>query len=216
MEVVVEFLEGDPDRPLVVGAVYNGDNKHPYTVPDNKTQSGIRSDSSKGHNGYNELMFEDAKDSEKIRVHAQKDLETKILNSETRTIGEKFQTPMGSPSRETTLVMGDDKLTIQSGQRDTTVAMNDTLSVGLNQDHTIGLNQSTTIGLNQTNAVGLNQTTTVGVMQSTEVGTIVQVSAGMTILLQSGSNAVMVGPGGVVVLGPLIVFGGIIPVPVPA
>ncbi len=205
MEVVVEFLEGDPDRPLVVGAVYNGDNKHPYSVPDNKTQSGIRSDSSKGHNGYNEFMFEDAKDSEKIRVHAQKDLETKILNSETRTIGEKFQTPMGSPSRETTLVMGDDKLTIQSGQRDTTVAMNDKLNIGLNQDQTVGVNQSTTIGL--------NQSTTVGLIQSTEAGTIVQVSAGMTILLQSGANAVMVGPGGVVVLGPLIVFGGIIPVP---
>jgi type VI secretion system secreted protein VgrG len=213
MEVVVEFLEGDPDRPLVVGAVYNGDNKHPYSVPDNKTQSGIRSDSSKGHNGYNELMFEDAKDKEKIRVHAQKDLETKILHSETRTIGEKFETPMGAPSRETTLVMGDDKLTIQSGQRDTMVAMNDKLTVGLNQNHEIGLNHTATVGLSQSTTVGLNQSTTVGLIQSTEAGTIVQVSAGMTVLLQSGGNAVMVGPGGVVVLGPLIVFGGIIPIP---
>jgi type VI secretion system secreted protein VgrG len=206
MEVVVEFLEGDPDRPLVVGTVYNGDNKHPYSVPDNKTQSGFRSDSSKNHNGYNELMFEDAKDSEKIRVHAQKDLDTEIVHAETRKIGEHFETPMGAPSRETTLVMGDDKLTIQSGQRDTTVAMNDKLTVGINQDHTIGVSQSTT--------VGVEQSCTVGVIQSTEAGTIVTVNAGMSIMLQSGSNAVMIGPAGVIVLGPLIVFGGIIPIPV--
>ena len=64
MEVVVEFLEGDPDRPLVTGCVYNGDNKLPYTLPDDKTQSGLKSDSSKGHNGYNEFMFEDKKGSE--------------------------------------------------------------------------------------------------------------------------------------------------------
>ena len=53
MEVVVEFLEGDPDRPLVVGCVFNGDNKYPYDLPNNKTQSGWKSDSTKGHYGYN-------------------------------------------------------------------------------------------------------------------------------------------------------------------
>ena len=78
MEVVVEFLEGDPDRPLVTGCVYNGDNHYPYKLPDKKTQSGVKSDSSKGHNGYNELMFEDKKGSEQVRFHAQKDLNSVI------------------------------------------------------------------------------------------------------------------------------------------
>ena len=72
MEVVVEFLEGDPDRPLVVGCVYNGDNKVPYDLPDNKTIAGWKSDSSKGGNGYNEFIFEDKKSSENIRMHAEK------------------------------------------------------------------------------------------------------------------------------------------------
>jgi uncharacterized protein involved in type VI secretion and phage assembly len=73
MEVVVEFCEGDPDRPLVTGCVYNGDNKYPYDLPSNKTQSGWKSDSSKGHGGYNELMFEDKKGYAEVRFHAQKD-----------------------------------------------------------------------------------------------------------------------------------------------
>lgn len=115
MEVVIEFLEGDPDRPLVVGAVYNGSNPFPYSLPDNKTQSGVKSDSSKGHGGYNEFMFEDKKDSESIRMHAQKDHEVVILNKETTKIGEKFSD--GGASRETTLLHGDDTLTISTGKQ---------------------------------------------------------------------------------------------------
>jgi type VI secretion system secreted protein VgrG len=116
MEAVVEFLEGDPDRPLVVGAVFNGDNEFPYALPKQKTQSGIKSDSTLGHGGYNELMFDDAKDSELIRMHAQKDHQVTVLNTETNEIGEKFQGGIGA-SRTTTLDKGSDHLTIQAGDQ---------------------------------------------------------------------------------------------------
>jgi type VI secretion system secreted protein VgrG len=130
MEVVVEFLEGDPDRPLVTGCVYNGDNKYPFELPDNKTQSGLKSDSSKGHDGYNQIMFEDKKGSEDIVVHAEKDLDTVILHAETRTIGEKFESPTGSASRQTTLKKGDDKLDVESGQILHTAKLKIELTVG--------------------------------------------------------------------------------------
>ena len=154
MEVVVEFLEGDPDRPLVVGVVYNGDNKFPYSLPDNKTQSGVKSNSSKGGNGYNELMFEDAKNSEVIRLHAQKDLNSTILHAETREIGENFESPSGSPSRKTTLKNGDEELEISSGNQKVHIAQKQTIDV----DNDITITSMTTITLKVgTNNVVIDQ-----------------------------------------------------------
>jgi len=86
MEVLVEFLEGDPDRPLCTGAVYNGDNPYPFTLPENKTQSGIRSNSTKDATGANELLFEDMTEMENIFVHAQKDYTERVLNTRTTRV----------------------------------------------------------------------------------------------------------------------------------
>jgi len=131
-EAVIEFLEGDPDRPLVVGTVYNDNNKPPYDLPEDKTIAGIKSQSSKDKpTGYNEWHFEDKKGSEKITVHAEKDLDTVILHAETRTIGEKFETPTGMPSRKTDIKKGDDKLKLDTGSRNIDVAMMYTLKAGV-------------------------------------------------------------------------------------
>jgi type VI secretion system secreted protein VgrG len=145
MEVVVEFLEGDPDRPLVVGAVYNGDNKVPYDLPDNKTMGGMKSDSSKGGNGYNEFVLEDKKGSENIRMHAEKDNDVTVRNAHTLKIGEIFMPPKGSPSRDTTLQNGDDQLTIQMGDHTISIPMgSQTTTAMLTITHTVGM---TTVNL---------------------------------------------------------------------
>ncbi len=121
-EVVVQFLEGDPDQPLVVGTVYNKDYPYPFKLPDEKTVSGMKSDSTKGHGGYNQLTFDDKKSSEKINLRAEKDLDSVVRHAETREIGVAFETPSGSPSRSTVIKNGDDSFKVESGNWKSVVA----------------------------------------------------------------------------------------------
>src|SRR5262245_9564660 len=187
MEVVVEFLEGDPDRPLVVGTVYNGEYKHPYDMPSDKTQSGVKSDSTKGGGGYNELQFEDKKSAEKITLHAQKDYDLTILDTETREIGQQFTRQTAGPnSRKTTLVQGDDDLTIASGNQTVMIAMSQSSTYGTNHTLTVGASQSNTIGMNQMTMVGANAT--------------IIATAGITLI--SGGSVVRIDPSGIKIVTP--------------
>jgi type VI secretion system secreted protein VgrG len=113
-EVIVEFLEGDPDRPIITGRVYNGDQPPPYDLPANKTQSGIKSRSTKDGtpNYFNEIRFEDEKNKEEIYVHAEKNLKTVVEACETRSIG---------VSRSTTIHKKDETLLIKEGDRSETL-----------------------------------------------------------------------------------------------
>ncbi|OSQ51929.1 type VI secretion system Vgr family protein [Marivita geojedonensis] len=92
-EVVIDFEEGDPDRPMCIGMLYNDRTMPPYALPDNKTQSGVKTNSSKGGGGFNELMFEDKKGEELVRFQAEKDYEQIVKNNATITVGLEKQDP---------------------------------------------------------------------------------------------------------------------------
>jgi type VI secretion system secreted protein VgrG len=134
MEVVVDFIEGDPDQPLVVGCVYNAENMPPYVLPKNKNISGIKSYSTKGGSGYNELAFDDTKDKELFRQHAQKDMLTKVLNDETREIDNTRTSTIGK----------DEKLIIKN-KRATEISKDETLEIGGKRTTKISGNESLTI-----------------------------------------------------------------------
>jgi type VI secretion system secreted protein VgrG len=86
-EVIVDFIEGDPDRPLITGSVYNANTMPPYKLPDEKTKSTIKTNSSTGGDGFNEIRFEDAKGEEEIFIHGEKNLDMRIKNDRREWIG---------------------------------------------------------------------------------------------------------------------------------
>lgn len=140
MEAVVEFIEGDPDRPLVVGTVYNKNNMPPQGLPANKTQRGLKTRSSKGGSGetYNELWFEDKKDSEFVRFQAEKDFLATIEDTEKRTIKGKKRSGPGDPARKAKIEKGDDVLDIDNGDRKVTISRHHKMDVTQNQTITVG------------------------------------------------------------------------------
>ena len=130
-EVLVAFESGDPDRPIIVGSLYNAEQMPPYALPANQTQTGIKSRSSKGGgtDNYNELRFEDKKGSEEIHVQAEKDLTTVVKNDETREIR----------NNRTTTIAANDTKTIKKGSESTTIEQGDQSTKLKNGDHYLEL-----------------------------------------------------------------------------
>jgi type VI secretion system secreted protein VgrG len=141
-EVVVSFVNGDPDCPLVTGAVYNAQQTVPYTLPSEQTKSTIKSNSSKGGGGFNELRFEDKKDAEEVYLHAQKDLKvtvehdrtTEVLNDATTTI--KQNRSVTIQEANDTLVVAKGNRTVQVQTGDETHEVQGTRSVTVTGDET--------------------------------------------------------------------------------
>jgi type VI secretion system secreted protein VgrG len=126
-EVLVDFLEGDPDQPVVVGRLFNGTSPHPYKLPDHKTKTSWKSDTSPGSGGFNELTFEDAKGKEKVFVHAQKDRDEVVRENQLTQIGKDLDVQIGENEKHK---VGGDQTWHVAGSRTTRVEKNDILVVG--------------------------------------------------------------------------------------
>ncbi|MBW2165309.1 MAG: type VI secretion system tip protein VgrG, partial [Deltaproteobacteria bacterium] len=145
-EVVVDFLEGDPDRPIINGCVYNGMNTIPFG---SGIMSGSKSNTSPGGGGYNEFSLNDTAGKEMIIVHGQYDMESTIENDQTLTV---------------------------HNNRTSTIDVDDSETVGSNQTINVGANQDVTVGANQSVKVGSNKTETISIAKALSIGAAYQVS----------------------------------------
>ncbi|HLH38674.1 MAG TPA: type VI secretion system tip protein VgrG [Bryobacteraceae bacterium] len=156
-EVIVEFLEGDPDRPLITGRVYNAEQMPPYALPAYQTQSGIKTRSSKGGSGSNcnELRFEDKMGSEMVLLHAEKDLTTEVEHDETRTVGNNRTTTI-TQNETKTVDQGNETITLNTGNQSIELKMgNQSTKADLGSISTEAL-QSITLKVGE-NSIVINQ-----------------------------------------------------------
>jgi type VI secretion system secreted protein VgrG len=168
-EVIIDFLEGDPDRPIITGRVYNGDNRTPFALPANQTQSGIKSHSTKGggQNNFNALRFEDKKGSEQVYLQAEKDLDSLVKNDETRDVKHDQTITIGNDRKKT--VVKNETVLVQ-GSRTETVAKQETITIGGSRTESVALAESITVGAARTTAIGGADSLTVGGAQMVSVG----------------------------------------------
>ncbi|WP_437715673.1 type VI secretion system tip protein TssI/VgrG [Sorangium sp. So ce448] len=160
VEVIVDFEEGDPDRPIVVGRVYNGQNRPPGGAP---TVSTFKTMSSPGGGSHNELRLDDTAGSEQILLHTPKDWNSEVGNDRSEQVGKNSTSGVGVSRNETT---GSDRTTMVGANNTELIGANDSVFVGANQTLAVGTNHTVTVGVDQTIDVGQNQTLTVGTNQT--------------------------------------------------
>ncbi len=198
-EVLVHFFDGDPDRPIVAGSVYHGANVPPYPLPAHKTVTTIKSNSTPGGGGSNELRFEDKKGSEEIYLHGQKDWTIAVENDENATIGHD-QTRKVTNDRALEVgnnqseKIGKDEVVEIGNDRRSTVGHDENASVGHDRVESVGNDHTESIGGNAAISVSKAKTEEVGDDSSESVGKNKKVSAGKDYSIAvSGSMSTKVG-----------------------
>jgi type VI secretion system secreted protein VgrG len=206
MEVLVHFLEGDPDQPIITGCVYNQDAMPPYELPDEKTKSGIKSDSTKGGEGFNEWRFEDKKGEEQIFMHGEKDLDIRIKNDRREWTGNDQHLVIVNDRREK--ISNDTHLLVENDQIEH-IKRDRHLKVGTSPSN----KEAKEVTGTQTLKVGGDQGIKVMGSHSTEVtgpmylkGMNVVVEGMVQLSLKVGGSFVDINPAGVFISGPMVMI----------
>ena len=166
-EVLVSFVDGDPDRPVITGKVYHGDNMPPYALPKEKNKSTIKSNSTKGGGGSNEFRFDDTKDAEEIFIHGQKDWTIVIENDKHQSVG-----------HDETFDISNDRTKSVGNNQSESIGKNKTITVGDNHSESIGKNADISVGGNNSLAVGGNLSESVGKSQNSDVAKNLSLNVG--------------------------------------
>jgi type VI secretion system secreted protein VgrG len=206
-EVIVDFLGGDPDRPVIVGRVYTNLQRTPYSLPGNKTRSGWRSNSSPGGGGYNELMFEDQSGSELLSMQAQKDMTTLVKNDQALTV--KHDRSKLVENDETTVVKHDRTETVENDEtitvlhdRKETVVNDETIAIGHDRKEAVANDESILIGHDRTRVVAHDDKVGVANDRTIVVGNdLVEAVGHDRARLVTNDEAVQIGKDQVLVVG---------------
>lgn len=186
-EVIVDFLEGDIDRPLIVGRVYNAVQMPPYTLPDEKTKSTVKSYSSKGGAGFNELRIEDKKGSEQIFFHAERNMDIRIKN-------DLFETVLNNTHQ----IVEKDQLEHVKGDKHDHVTGDHNEKV----DGTVSLKA----GMDMQEKVGQKYALDAGMEIHLKAGTNLVIESGTTLTLKVGGNFININAGGIFIKGTMVMI----------
>ncbi len=206
-EVIVDFLEGDPDQPIIVGRVYNAERMPPWDLPSKKVISGVKSNSTLGGGGYNEISMDDTKGTELINIHAQYDQHKTIEHDEVVSVGNNRTESVGNNEsisigvNRTENVGNNETITI-GANRTEMVGSNETITIGANRTEVVGQNESITIGQNRTENVGQNEMVTIALLRTHNVGAndMLNVGAAQEITV-GGAQAITVGGAQAITVG---------------
>jgi len=168
-EVLVSFINGDMDYPIITGSVVNEAKQPNYALPVNKTQSGIKTCSTPGGTAenFNELRFEDKIGAEEVYLQGEKDWNILIKNDKGQRVG-----------HDETLTVGNDRTKFVVMNQSETIGVNKSIQVGANHTETIGVNETRTIGSCKTETIGINFMETIGAAKETSIGGLYQISVG--------------------------------------